>query len=100
MTVCMYAHSVTSESLVTIACQTSLSMEFSRQEYWSGLIFPTTEHLPDPGVEPMSLSSAALAGGFFSPAPPVKLCERVKDRGACSTAAPCSTAPSQTWLSD
>ena len=43
-------------------------MEFSRQEYWSGLPFPTPEDLPDPGIEPMSLASlavAAVAGGFF-----------------------------------
>ena len=36
----------------TIACQAPLSMEFSRQGYWSGLPFPFPEHLPDPGIEP------------------------------------------------
>ena len=36
----------------TIACQAPLSMEFSSQEYWSGLPFPG--HLPDPGIEPGS----------------------------------------------
>ena len=39
-----------------------LSMEFSRQEYWSGLPFPTPGDPPDPGIEPMSLASPALAG--------------------------------------
>ena len=50
----------------TIARQASLSMEFSRQEYWSGLPFPTSGDLSDPGIEPASLVSPALAGGFFT----------------------------------
>ena len=41
-------------------------MDFSRQEYWSGLPFPSPEDLPDPGTEPKSLASPALAGGFFT----------------------------------
>ena len=41
-------------------------MEFSRQEHWSGLSFPTPEDLPDLGIEPMSLASPALAGRFFT----------------------------------
>ena len=45
-------------------------MKFSRQEYWSRLPFPTPEDLPDPGIEPMSPVSPALAGGFFATAPP------------------------------
>ena len=40
-------------------------MQFSRQEYWSGLPFPTPGDLPNPGIEPKSLVSPALAGGFF-----------------------------------
>ena len=36
------------------ACQVPLSMGFSRQEYWSGLPFPSPGDLPDPGVEPES----------------------------------------------
>ena len=44
----------------------SLSMEFSRQEYWSGLPFPTPGHLLDPRVEPMSSTSPVLTGGFFT----------------------------------
>ena len=39
----------------TVAYQAPPSMEFSRQEYWSGLPFPSPEDLPDPGIEPCSL---------------------------------------------
>ena len=42
-----------------------MSMEFSRKEYWGGLPFPTPGNLPDPGIEPASLVSPALAGDFF-----------------------------------
>ena len=49
--------------------QAPLSMEFSRQEYWSGLPFPPPVDLPDPGIEPVS---PALAGGFFTTEPPGK----------------------------
>ena len=56
----------------TVAHQAPLSMEFSRQEYWSGLPFPTAGDFPDPGIEPMSLASPALAGRFFTTAPPGK----------------------------
>ena len=38
----------------TVACQDPLSMGFSRQEYWSGLPFPSPGVLPDPGIEPSS----------------------------------------------
>ena len=50
----------------TVACQTSLSLGFSRQEYWSGLLCPPPGDLPDPGIEPISLMSAALACRFFT----------------------------------
>ena len=43
-----------------------LSMEFSRQGYWSGLPCSPPGDLPDPGFEPASLTSPALAGGFFT----------------------------------
>ena len=56
----------------TIAHQGSLSTEFSRQEYWSGLPFSTLEDFPDPGIKPESLVSPALPGGFFTRAPPGK----------------------------
>ena len=49
-----------------VACQAPLSMRFSRQEYWSGLPSPPPGDLPDPGIEPTSLTSPALAGGFFT----------------------------------
>ena len=41
-------------------------MGFSKQEYWSGLPCPPPGDLPDPGIEPMSLMSSAVAGGFFT----------------------------------
>ena len=46
-------------TLWTVACQAPLSMEFSRQEYWSGLPFPSPEELPNPGIEPWSPASQA-----------------------------------------
>ena len=49
-----------------IACQALLSMEFSRQEYWSGMPFPPPEDLSDTGIEPVFLASPALAGRFFT----------------------------------
>ena len=45
-------------------------MGFSRQEYWSGLPFPPSGDLPDPGIEPASPISPGLAGGFFTTEPP------------------------------
>ena len=56
----------------TVACQTPLSMEFSKQEYWSVLLFPTPGYLPNPGIKPTSLVSLALAGRFFATVPPGK----------------------------
>ena len=53
----------------TIAHQASLSMEFSKQEYCSGLPFTSPGAIPNPGIEPMY---HALAGGFFTTDPPVK----------------------------
>ena len=41
----------------------------SRQEYWSGLPFPTPGHLPDPGIKPRYLASSALVGRFFTTMP-------------------------------
>ena len=54
----------------TVAHQAPLSMEFSRQEHWSKLPFPTPGDLPDPGTEPMNLASPALAGRFFTTSAP------------------------------
>ena len=53
----------------TVACQAPLSMEFSRQKYWSGLPFPSPGDLPNPGIKPVS---PALAGRFFTAEPPGK----------------------------
>ena len=53
----------------TVAHQALLSMEFFRQEYWSGLPFPIPVDLPDTGIKPASL---ALAGRFFTTVPPGK----------------------------
>jgi len=50
----------------TVARQAPLSMEFSRQEYWSGLPCPPPEDLPNPGIKPVSLTSPALTGAFFT----------------------------------
>ena len=64
---CMYAKSIQSFQLFatpwTVAQQGPPAMGFSRQEYWSGLPFPSPGNLPDPGIKPMS---PALAGGFFT----------------------------------
>ena len=51
---------------LTIACQTSRSIGFSRQEYWSVLPFPTLGDLPNPGIGP---TSPSLAGGLFTTEP-------------------------------
>ena len=53
----------------TEPCQAPLPMGFSRQEYWSGLPFPSPRDLPDPGIR---AASPALAGGFFTTEPPGK----------------------------
>ena len=53
----------------TVAYQASLSMGFSRQEYWSGLPFPSPGDLPDPGIKP---SSPALQADTLPSEPPGK----------------------------
>ena len=50
-----------------VPCQASLSMGFSRQEYWSGLPFPLPGDLPNLGIESMSLLSSALVGCTSEP---------------------------------
>ena len=60
----------------TVALQDPLSMEFSRQEYWSGLPFPSPGTLLGPGIEP---TSPALAGGFFTTEPPGKPLDGVSE---------------------
>ena len=53
----------------TVACQAPLSMGFSRQEYWSGLPFPSPGDLPNPGIEP---GSPTLQAEALSSEPPGK----------------------------
>ena len=60
-----FSHVQLFATLWTAARQAPLSLEFSRQEYWHGLLCPLPVDLPDPGIEPESLRSPALAGGFF-----------------------------------
>ena len=57
----------------TVAHQAPLSMGFSRQEYYSGLTFPSPGDLPDPGIKPEPPASTALAGRFFTSEPPRKI---------------------------
>ena len=68
----LFSHWTISYSFVTpwtVAGQALLSMGFPRKEYWSLLPFPSSGHLPYPGIEPMS---PALSGGFFTTEPPGK----------------------------
>ena len=58
--------------LWAVVHQAPPSMEFSRQEYWSGLPLPPPGDLPNPGIEPESPVAPALAGGFFNAEPPGK----------------------------
>ena len=65
-----------------------MSVEFSRQEYWSGLLFLSPGDLPNPGIKP---KSPALAGGFFTAEPPgnpvlsICLCVPAKSLQLCQT---------------
>ena len=56
-----------------VARQAPLSMKFSRQEYSSRLPVPAPEALPDPGIEPVSFESPAVAGGLFTTEPRKRL---------------------------
>ena len=56
----------------TVACQVPLSMEFSMQEYWSGLPFPSPGDLPDPEIKLTFLEFPELAGRFFTTVAPGK----------------------------
>ena len=59
-------------TLWTLTHQAPLSMEFSRQEYWSRLPFSAPRDFPDPGIETASLVSPDFAGRFFTTVPPGK----------------------------
>ena len=63
--ICVLSHVWLFGTLWSVACQASLSMEFSRQEYKSGLQFPTSRDLPNQGIV-----SQALVSGFFTTVPP------------------------------
>ena len=72
--VCVLRHVQLFATPGTVASQAPLSMKFSRQEHWSGLPFLPPGDLPHPRIEPPSLTSPALAGGFFTTVPPGKPC--------------------------
>ena len=61
--VCMLVHSVMFDSATpwAVACYAPLSMEFFRQGYWRGLLFPPSRDLPNPETEPEYLASPSLA---------------------------------------
>ena len=61
-----FSHVRLFSTLWTVAHQAPTSMGFSRQECWSGLPCPPPVDLPNPGIEPTSLMSPTLAGGFFT----------------------------------
>ena len=73
-TVCVFNRSVVSDfaTPLTVVHQAPLSIGFSRQEYWSGLLLPSPGDVPDPGIKPASLMSPALASRFFLLSPPGK----------------------------
>ena len=77
----------------TVACQVPLSVDFSRQEYWSALPFPPPGDLPNPGIEPKSLTFPALAGGFFT----TSATRGLQSLESCPAPRPC--APSQSSCS-
>ena len=64
--VCVLSHVQLFATPWIVAYQAPLSMGFSRQEYWSGLPFPSPGDHPDPGIKLLSLASCALVGGFFT----------------------------------
>ena len=64
----------------TVACQAPLNLGFPRQEYWSGLPFPSPGDLPDPGIKP---ASPAMADGFFT----TELSGKPKEAGRASKSA-------------
>ena len=63
---CMLGCSIHAQLFVTLDCSPPGSSCLSRQEFWSGLPCLPPGDLPNPGTEPMSLTSPALASGFFT----------------------------------
>ena len=88
MYACMLSFSVMSDSVTpwTVAHLALLSMEFSRQEYWSGLPFPPLGDLPDPGIKPTPPVSLELVGRFFTTVLAGKPCRHVgaQIKGECT----------------
>ena len=74
----LFSRSVMSDSFAspwTVGHQAPLSMRFPRQEYWTGVPFPSLGNLLDPGIKPrVEPMSPALAGRFFTTEPPGKPC--------------------------
>ena len=70
MCLCVLSHVWLFVTPWTVAHQAPLPMEFSRQEYWSGLPFPSSGYLPNPGIKP---ASPGLAHRFCTTEPPGKL---------------------------
>ena len=67
----------------TVAHQASLSMAFSRQEYWTGFPFPSPGDLPDPGIEPRSPALQADALQSEPPGKPIKETLKERERRVC-----------------
>ena len=78
----------------TLACQSALSMGFSRQEYWSGLPCPPPGDLPNPRTEPVSLASPALAGRFFT----TSATWEALGAGVSSSHSPGHSSPRTAWI--
>ena len=78
------SHSVMFDSSTpqTEACQISLSMEFSRQEYWSGLPFPSPRDLPNPGIKPRSPTLQADSLPSEPPGKPAVVCNQLQNSTA------------------
>ena len=96
--VCVFSHVQLLVTPWTVTNLVPLYMEFSRQENWSGLPFPTPGDLPDPGIKPMSLTFLTLAGRFFTIALPGKLNSLMKilvTESSDRTGSRCSVMSSQ-----
>ena len=68
LNVCVSVYTQSCLTLFNLIYQALLSMKFSRQEYWCGLPIPPPGDLPEPKIKPVSFSSPALAGKFFTTA--------------------------------
>ena len=72
-------------ALWTVTCQALQSRRFSRQAYWNGLSCLPPGDLPDPGMDPSSLKSPALAGGLFTTSTTWEIPSLLKDSQICIT---------------